>query len=81
MPFVWFILIGLAAGFIAGKIMTGRGFGAVGNLIVGVIGAIIGGLLFSLLGLSANNLIGQLVTAVAGAVILLMVIGYTLKKT
>jgi len=50
MEFVWFILIGLAAGWVAGQLMKGGGFGAVGDIIVGVIGALLGGFLFRTLG-------------------------------
>jgi uncharacterized membrane protein YeaQ/YmgE (transglycosylase-associated protein family) len=48
MEFVWFILIGLCAGWLAGQFMKGSGFGLVGNLIVGVIGALLGGFAFHL---------------------------------
>ena len=71
MNFLWFILIGLCAGWLAGQFMKGGGYGLVGNLIVGVIGAILGGVLFNILGLSANGLIGSLVTATVGAVVLI----------
>lgn len=72
MGFLWFLLIGLAAGWLAGQIMKGGGgFGVVGDLIVGVIGAILGGALFGLLGLQAGGLIGSLVTATVGAVVLI----------
>lgn len=75
MTFVWFLIIGLLAGFIAGKLMHGGGFGLIGNLVVGVIGAFLGGYLFGLLGLSAGGgLIGSLVTATVGAVVLLFVV-------
>ena len=68
---IWFILIGLAAGWLAGRIMkTGSG-SALTNLIVGVIGAVLGGLLFNLLGLSANGLTGSLITSTVGAVVLI----------
>ena len=76
---LWFLLIGLAAGWLAGRIMKGRGFGLVGNLIVGVIGALLGGFLFTLLGLHAYGLIGSLVTAVVGAIVLLYLVG-VIKK-
>ena len=49
MDFLWFILIGIAAGWLAGQVMKGGGFGLVGDLIVGVIGALLGGFLFGLL--------------------------------
>ena len=71
---IWFLLIGLAAGWLAGQIMKGGGFGLVGDLIVGVIGAVLGGFLFGLLGIGSGNLIGQLVTATVGAVLLLFIL-------
>ena len=66
-----FLVVGLLAGWIAGRLTKGSGFGLLGNLLVGVIGAFVGGLLFWLLSLTAHNLIGQIVTAVIGAVIAL----------
>jgi uncharacterized membrane protein YeaQ/YmgE (transglycosylase-associated protein family) len=71
MPFLWFLLIGIAAGMLAGKVMNGGGFGLVGDLIVGVIGALLGGFLFGLFGLSANGPLGSLVTATVGAIALI----------
>ena len=75
MNVLWFVLIGIAAGWLAGQLMKGRGFGLAGNLIVGVIGAIVGGFLAGVLGLSASGLIGALATATAGAVVLLALVG------
>ncbi len=74
MDIVWFLIIGIVAGWLAGKIMRGGGFGLIGDLVVGVIGALLGGFLFGLLGLSANGLIGSLVTATVGAIVLLFLI-------
>jgi uncharacterized membrane protein YeaQ/YmgE (transglycosylase-associated protein family) len=71
--FIGFIIIGLVAGWIAGKITTGAGFGLLGNLLVGCGGAIAGGLLFSLIGLKSAGLIGSLVTAVVGAIVCLFI--------
>ena len=71
MNIVWFLLIGLAAGWLAGQIMKGGGYGLVGDLIVGVIGAILGGFLFGLLGINTNSLIGSLITATVGAIVLI----------
>lgn len=71
MNLVWFLLIGLAAGWLAGQIMKGGRGGLLGDLIVGVIGAIVGGFLFGLLGIGAHNLIGQLVTATVGSIVLI----------
>lgn len=69
MSIVWFILIGIAAGWLAGVIMKGGGYGLVGDLVLGVIGAVLGGFLFGLLGLEAVGLLGSLITAVVGAVV------------
>ena len=74
MDFLWFLLIGLAAGWLAGRIMKGGGFGVVGDLIVGVIGALLGGFLFRLLGISAGGLLGSLVTATVGAIVLILLL-------
>ncbi|EPR32347.1 Transglycosylase-associated protein [Alkalidesulfovibrio alkalitolerans DSM 16529] len=74
MGIVWFLLIGLCAGWLAGKIMRGGGFGLFGNLAVGVVGALLGGFLFSLLGITAYGLLGSLVTATAGAVVLIWLV-------
>ena len=72
MNFIWFILIGLAAGWLAGQLMRGGGFGLVGDIIVGVIGALLGGFLFSTFGLSTGGgLLGSLIVATIGAVVLL----------
>jgi uncharacterized membrane protein YeaQ/YmgE (transglycosylase-associated protein family) len=68
-----FLIIGLIAGWAAGKLTTGSGFGLVGNLVVGVVGAFVGGVIFWVLGLTAHNLIGQIVTAVFGAIIALFI--------
>jgi uncharacterized membrane protein YeaQ/YmgE (transglycosylase-associated protein family) len=71
---VWFIIIGIIAGWLAGKIMRGGGFGLLGDLVIGVIGALLGGFIFGQLGISAGGLIGSLVTATVGAIILLFLI-------
>ena len=72
---VWFLIIGLIAGWLAGKVMRGGGFGVVGDMIVGVIGAFLGGWLFSLLGISAGGgLIGSIIVAFVGALVLLFLL-------
>ena len=71
MEFVWFILIGIAAGWLAGQIMKGGGFGVLGDLIVGVIGALLGGFLFGFLAITAGGLLGSLITATVGAIVLI----------
>jgi uncharacterized membrane protein YeaQ/YmgE (transglycosylase-associated protein family) len=71
---LWVVVIGILAGWIAGKIMRGGGFGLLGDLIVGVIGSLLGSFIFGLLGLGAYGLIGRLVVAIIGAIILLWLI-------
>ena len=74
MDILWFILIGIVAGWLAGLIVKGRGFGLIGDLIVGVLGAIIGGYLLPLINVDLAGTIGKLVTAVIGAVVLLLIL-------
>lgn len=71
MSLLWFLLIGIAAGWLAGQIMKGGGFGLLGDLIVGVINALLGGYLFGLLGISAGGTVGSLITATVGAIVLI----------
>lgn len=80
MQFVWFLLIGLLAGWLGGQIMRGSGFGLIGNLIVGVIGAILGGFLFGLFQIQAAGLMGELVAATVGAVVLLFLLGLIKRR-
>ena len=75
MGWLWFIIIGAVAGWLAGNIMRGGGFGLLINIVVGVVGAVIGGWVFGLLGIgTGNGLIGSLITALVGAVLLLWII-------
>jgi uncharacterized membrane protein YeaQ/YmgE (transglycosylase-associated protein family) len=69
-----FLVIGIVAGFLAGKIMRGAGYGLVGDLIVGVIGSFIGVWVFGLLGIAAGGILGLLVASVVGALLLLFVV-------
>ena len=71
---IWFLLIGLIAGWLAGKVMRGGGFGVIGDMIVGIIGALLGGWLFGQLGIAAGGLIGAIITAFVGAVILILLL-------
>lgn len=73
MYFLWYLLIGLVAGWIANLIVKGGGSGLLVNLIVGLIGGILGGWLFSLFGLVPVGTLGSLITAVAGSVVLLWI--------
>lgn len=71
---IWEIVVGIVIGWLAGQIVKGRGMGLLMDLIVGVVGSILGGWIFGLLGLAAYGLIGQLIMGVAGAVVLLLLI-------
>ncbi|MEO3463493.1 GlsB/YeaQ/YmgE family stress response membrane protein, partial [Bacteroides xylanisolvens] len=57
MGFIWYIIIGIVAGFLAGKVMRGGGFGLIINLLLGILGGVLGGWVFALFGLSASGLI------------------------
>ena len=77
---LWTIIIGTVAGFLAGKVTKGKGFGLIFNLLVGVGGAILGGWLFGQLGFSiGTGLVSTLITAFIGAIVLLFIINL-LKK-
>ena len=69
MSVIWYIIIGIVSGFIAGKIMRGGGFGLLINLLVGSIGGLLG-----LLGLATGGILGSLITSVVGAVLLLWIV-------
>ena len=72
---VWWLIVGLIAGFLASLVMRGGGYGIVGDIIAGIIGAFIGGWLFSLLGISAGGgLIGTIIVAFIGACILIAIL-------
>jgi uncharacterized membrane protein YeaQ/YmgE (transglycosylase-associated protein family) len=74
MHLLWEIAIGILAGFLAGQIMRGKGYGIVIDLLLGLIGSVVGGFVFGLLGLHGYGLVGQLVTATGGAVMLIWVV-------
>ncbi len=69
-----FIVIGIVAGFLAGKIMSGSRFGLVGDLIIGVVGSFIGVWVFGLAGISSGGVLGLLIAAIVGALLLLYII-------
>ena len=72
MEYFWMVLVGMIAGWLAGQFMTGKGFGVIGDILVGVIGALIGGILFEKAGLFAgSSMIGSLIVATTGAIIFL----------
>lgn len=80
MGIIFALAIGALAGWLAGIIMKGRGFGILGNIVVGIIGSLIGTYLFTLLGISAGGIIGSIITATVGASLLLFIVSL-IKKT
>jgi uncharacterized membrane protein YeaQ/YmgE (transglycosylase-associated protein family) len=74
MDFLYFILIGAIAGWLAGNVFKGGGFGLFGNIIIGVVGAILGGWVLGLIGVSlGGGILGSLLTAFIGAGLLLWI--------
>lgn len=71
---LWTIIVGIIAGWLAGLIMKGDGFGLIWDLILGIAGAVVGGWLFGLLGLSASGgVVGSIIVATIGAVFLIFI--------
>ena len=68
---VWFLVIGLVIGWVAGLISRGRGFGVMGDIAVGVLGAVVGEWFFGVLGLYTSSSFGAFLMAVIGALILI----------
>lgn len=83
---LWWLVVGLIAGFLASLVMRGGGYGIVGDIIVGIVGAFIGGFLASLVGIGAGGLIGTIIIAFIGACILIAILrlvsgGYRGRRT
>ena len=74
MSLLWTLILGGIAGFIAGKLMRGEGFGILVDILVGIVGGWIGGWVFGLLGITGGGIIGYLVVAIIGAVILIWLV-------
>lgn len=77
---ILFLLIGAVAGWLAGKLMKGGGFGLIVNIIVGVIGGFLGGWLMSLVGIQKAGLLWELITSVIGACVLLFIVSLFSRK-
>jgi len=74
MNFLVWIISGIVAGWLAGLIVKGKGFGLIGDLVVGLIGGLIGGWLAGLLGIQATNWIGNVLVAALGGVVLVLIV-------
>ena len=72
---LFWVIVGLVAGFLASLVMRGGGYGIVGDIIVGIVGALIGGFIMNLLGLSTGgHLIYSIIVAFIGACILIAIL-------
>jgi uncharacterized membrane protein YeaQ/YmgE (transglycosylase-associated protein family) len=74
MSLLWFLIIGLIAGWLAGLIMKGSGYGVLGDLVLGIVGAMIGGNVLGWFGIVTYGLVGSLIAALVGALILIFLI-------
>src|SRR5579862_4726726 len=83
MAILWWIIVGLVAGWATGKIMGGSGYGFIVDIVVGIIGALIGGFIMSRLGLAASGgMIYTIIVAIFGAIVLTLIVRViTGKKT
>jgi len=79
MHFLSFLIIGGLAGWLAGILLKGKGFGILGNIVIGIIGGLVGGFLFNFLHISVGGLFGAFVTAFVGAVVLVYIVGLIKK--
>jgi uncharacterized membrane protein YeaQ/YmgE (transglycosylase-associated protein family) len=70
---IGWIIVGLIAGWLAGKVSRGRGFGCITNIILGLVGAFLGGWVFEKLGILGNGLLYSIAAATLGAVILVAI--------
>jgi uncharacterized membrane protein YeaQ/YmgE (transglycosylase-associated protein family) len=67
------VIIGLIAGWLAGKVSRGRGFGCIANILIGLVGAVLGGWIFMKLGILGGGMIYSIAAATVGAVILVAI--------
>ena len=70
---IWWLVVGLIAGWGAGKIMKGGGYGTIMDIVLGIIGAVVGGWVMSVVGIHAGGFIGTILVAILGAVILIWI--------
>ena len=78
---LWWIIVGLIAGFLTGKLMQGSGFGPIMDIVVGIVGAIIGGFIMQALGFAGQGgLLYTILVAVVGAVLLTLLLRLVTRK-
>jgi uncharacterized membrane protein YeaQ/YmgE (transglycosylase-associated protein family) len=73
MGLLYWIVVGLIAGWLAGQVMKGGGYGVLADIVLGIVGGAVGGWIFGLLGVGAGGLIGSIIVAFFGAVVLVWI--------
>lgn len=74
MYIIWWIIVGLIAGWATGKIMHGHGYGVAMDIVIGIIGAVIGGWIMTMIGIAVVGVIGTILVAILGAIILTVIV-------
>ena len=74
------VLIGAVAGWLAGQIMKGSGYGLLLNILLGIVGGFVGNLVFGALGLESTNVLGRIICATVGAVVLIFLVRAIVSK-
>jgi uncharacterized membrane protein YeaQ/YmgE (transglycosylase-associated protein family) len=67
---LWWLIVGLIAGWLAGQVMKGGGYGVLADIVLGILGGVLGGYIFSRMGMGATSTLGSIIVAFIGAVIL-----------
>jgi len=70
---IW-IIVGLIAGWLTGLVVKGRGFGVLGDVIIGLLGGVLGGYIFGLVGVAPTSVLGQIVVSFVGGVLLVAIV-------
>ena len=78
---LWWLVVGLIAGFLASVVMRGGGYGILGDIVIGIIGAFLGGFLASLVGIGASGLVGTIIIAFIGACILIALLRFLSRRS
>jgi uncharacterized membrane protein YeaQ/YmgE (transglycosylase-associated protein family) len=73
MHIIYWLVVGLIAGWAAGQIMKGGGYGTIADIVLGIVGGVVGGWVFGLLGVHAGGMISEIIVAILGAVILIWI--------
>jgi uncharacterized membrane protein YeaQ/YmgE (transglycosylase-associated protein family) len=77
---VWFLFIGGVIGWVAGLIIRGRGFGILGDIVIGIVGSMLGGWMANVLGLSIGSSLGMFMMAILGAVVLVGLTRFVVRQ-